>query len=168
MCPIQVSCTLFNAWMRGWRPVRVPGYKRLMAGALPYRPRGLGSARVRSRGPLPRYQDARLGESAVHAALLCEIWIDLAHATGLSAGAPPRCTRLLGPIQDGRLTGAISQRDGTLREGCGPQPLAWWRTHTGCGTRPRYRGWPLYWHGLLGAGLEHAPDVAADGPRDAL
>ena len=34
-----------------------------------------------------RYQDARLGASAVHAALLCEMWIDLAHETGLSAGA---------------------------------------------------------------------------------
>jgi hypothetical protein len=87
MCPIYVSCTLFNAWMRGWHPVRVPRRKRLMAGALPCRPRGPGSARVRPRGPLLRYQDARLGESAVHAALLCEMWIDLAHETGLSAGA---------------------------------------------------------------------------------
>jgi hypothetical protein len=86
-----------------------------MAGALPRRPRGQGSARVRARGPLPQYQDASLGESAVHAALLFEMWIDLAHETGPSAGAPPRRTRLLGPIQDGHFAG--SSLRGVVRPG---------------------------------------------------
>src|SRR5262245_15543399 len=91
--------------MRGGRPVLAPRPKRIMAGARPCRRRGHGTARVCSREPSSRYQDASLGELAMHDELLLEMWIDLARETEPPSGAWPRRTRLLGPIQDGRFVG---------------------------------------------------------------
>jgi hypothetical protein len=86
-----------------------------MAGYLQCRTRVHGAARVRAWGPSPRYQGARLGESAVHAELLFEMCLDLARETGPPAGAQPRRTRLLGPLQEGRFAG--SSLRGVVRSG---------------------------------------------------
>ena len=51
----------------------------------------------------------------MHAELLFEMWIDLARTTRPPAGAPPRRTRLLGPIQDGRFAGPSFR--GVVRSG---------------------------------------------------
>jgi len=51
----------------------------------------------------------------VHAELLFEMWIALAHETGPPAGAQPRRTRLLGPIQGGHFAGPSLR--GVVRSG---------------------------------------------------
>jgi hypothetical protein len=51
----------------------------------------------------------------VHAELLFEMCLDLARETGPPAGAQPRRTRLLGPIQDGRFAGP--SLSGAVRSG---------------------------------------------------
>ena len=56
-----------------------------------------------------------LGEPAVHAELLFGMWIDLARETVPQAGARPRHTRRLGPLQEGRFVGPHLR--GTVRSG---------------------------------------------------